>query len=182
MKLNDLETERLSLRKLTPEVYKTLFTSFSDGEIMDFLGLKSVGELNNEKEKFHKGLSTYNRSFVWFLLFHKEAKEIIGSCGFHTWYTDHNRAEIGYSLKNDLYKNQGLMKEAIDPAINYGFEVMKLYRIEAFVAPDNTPSLKLMEYFGFTKEGHLREHYLKNNVMEDSVVFSLLKSEYKRLK
>ncbi|MND70827.1 putative ribosomal N-acetyltransferase YdaF [compost metagenome] len=73
------------------------------------------------------------------------------------------------------------MTEALKPIIQYGFETMKLNRIEAFLSPDNIPSLKLVQKFGFTKEGHLREHYNKDNKLEDSAVYSLLKSEYKAI-
>jgi RimJ/RimL family protein N-acetyltransferase len=55
---------------------------------------------------------------------------------------------------------------------------MKLHRVEAFIGPNNQPSLKLVENAGFKKEGNLREHYLKDGEWQDSGVFSLLKREY----
>ena len=70
------------------------------------------------------------------------------------------------------------MTEALTPIIAYGFSEMQLHRIEAFVGPNNSPSLNLMRKFGFTQEGQLRQHYLKDGKFEDSVVFSLLLEEY----
>ena len=107
----------------------------------------------------------------------KSTEKIIGWCGFHTWYLDHFRAEIGYGLFDENFKNKGIMTEAMKAILEYGFKQMKLHRIEAFIGTYNIPSLKLVEKFGFTKEGILRNHYLKNNVLEDSAVFSLLQKE-----
>ena len=73
---------------------------------------------------------------------------------------------------------KGYMKEAMAEVLRYGFDEMKLQRVEAFIEPFNEPSLKLAKHFGFKQEGHLRKHYMKNNVLEDSLVFALLKDEY----
>ena len=106
-------TERLRLRKLTPEVYDYVHAHLSENELMDFLALNSLEELAREKEKYRKGLSTYNRSFLNFQMIDKATGQIIGACGFHTWYTEHNRAEIGYALLADDYKGKGWMSEAL---------------------------------------------------------------------
>ncbi len=55
---------------------------------------------------------------------------------------------------------------------------MHLHRIEALIGPDNIASLKLVKRLGFVEEGTLREHYFKNEIYEDSIIFSLLKQEY----
>ena len=70
------------------------------------------------------------------------------------------------------------MSEAILRIIDYGFSQMNLHRIEAFIGPANIASQKLVEKLGFQKEGVLREHYRKQGVIEDSIVYSLLKKEY----
>lgn len=178
MQFEELHTERMILRRLVPETYAHIYAHFSDEELLEFLGLDSLETLAKEKEKFAKGMATHNRSFVHFLLVDKTSGKVIGACGYHTWCTDHHRAEIGYGMFGDDFKKQGLMSEALKPIIAYGFNVMELNRIEAMVAPENVASLKLIDKMGFVREGLLRKHYFKNGVMEDSVAFSLLKEEY----
>ena len=178
MELTILNTKRLLLRKLTPEVYDHIYKTLSNEEQLQFLGLDSLEELKKEQEKHQKGLATYNKTFAYFQLIDKETQLVIGWCGYHIWYTDHNRAEIGYGLLSDAYKNKGLMTEALAPIITYGFEKMNLFRIEALISLENTPSFKLLTKFGFTQEGLLRNHYLKDGIYEDSAIFSLLKSDY----
>lgn len=178
MQLTILNTERLQLRKLTPEVYDYIYKTLSEEEQLHFLGISTLEELKKEQEKHKNGLATYNKSFAYFQVFDKETHKLIGWCGYHTWYTDHDRAEIGYGLINDSYKNKGLMTEALLPIINYGFQTMNLFRIEAFIGLDNIPSHKLLTKFGFIQEGLLRNHYLKDGVYEDSAIFSILKPDY----
>jgi ribosomal-protein-alanine N-acetyltransferase len=63
------------------------------------------------------------------------------------------------------------MPEAMKVVLEHGFVKMKLHRIEALVGTQNVASIKLLEKFGFTKEGVLKEHFLINDVYEDSIVY-----------
>jgi ribosomal-protein-alanine N-acetyltransferase len=176
--LLSLQTERLLLQILNPEVYRHVFSSFSDEGIKEFFGFDSDDALHNERQKYEAGLTSYNRSFLSFQLIDKESGKIIGACGFHTWNVQHARAEIGYAITNESYKRKGLMKEAMKAIIDYGFRKMHLNRIEALIGPDNVASLRLARAFGFTEEGRLRQHYFKGGSIEDSILFSLLREEY----
>lgn len=173
-----LETERLLLKELNTDILQHIFNTMSGTEIMSYLGLSSMAEVESEHEKLKKGYKTYRTDIKSFLLVHKETGKAIGRTGYHNWYQMHSRAEIGYAMSNDENKGKGYMKEALKPVIAYGFNEMKLNRIEAFISPTNTPSLRLINAYGFTKEGILREHYCYNGIAEDSVCFSLLRSEY----
>jgi ribosomal-protein-alanine N-acetyltransferase len=104
-------------------------------------------------------------------LIDKENNKIIGTCGYHNWYKEHNRAELGYTITNEVYKGLGVMSEAMKVVLEHGFVKMKLHRIEALVGTQNVASIKLLEKFGFTKEGVLKEHHLINDVYEDSIVY-----------
>lgn len=182
MEFEYLYTTRLKLRVIDEKVYAYIFDHFNDKELMQFFALETTEDLATEIQKHQKGVSTYNKSFLNFQLIDISSQKIIGWCGFHTWYTEHSRAEIGYHLISETSKNKGLMTEAFSAIIPYGFNIMKLNRIEAFISPTNMPSLKLVKKFGFIYEGHLRQHYNKNNVLEDSVVYALLKDDYSNIK
>lgn len=174
MNLKTITSERLILRRLTPEDLNYIFENYPKEEIKQILGHTSEEDFIKEKNKYEKGYSTYNRSFEFFQIIDKASMEIIGGCGFHNWYPDHRRAEIGYNLKTDQFKKQGIMSEALKAIIDYGFNTMKLHRIEALVGSENIASLKLMDKFGFSKEGLLKEHYFIDDKFEDSIIFSKL--------
>ena len=173
-----IETKRLLLKELNPDTMKELFTMCTDEEIMAHLGLNTPEELETERYKFTNGLTTYRTSYKRWVLVEKATGKTIGSGGFHNWYDMHKRAELGYAMTDEAAKGKGYMTEAVAAFLKTGFEDMRLNRIEAFVGPHNPPSLKIVGGFGFVQEGILRQHFCKNGVMEDSICFSLLASEY----
>jgi [ribosomal protein S5]-alanine N-acetyltransferase len=174
-----LQTERLWLRPLTDAVYRYVFERYDDAQLMNFFGCSTREELDEERKKHDHGLSMYRKSLLIFQVIEKETGSVIGWCGYHTWYIHHNRAEIGYVLTDESKRRMGYMKEALKETIRFGFNEMSLLRIEAMVGRDNEPSIKLLTNSGFQYEGKLREHYFVNGVMEDSLMYGLLKREYK---
>lgn len=178
MEFETIETTRLILRKMTPNVYKFIYENYTNSQCIHFLGLHSEEELAVEKENFKNGLSSYDKTFLYFQLIEKTSMKVIGMCGFVRHYPAHFRAEFGYALNKDEFKNKGYMSEVGAIIIDYGFQKMNLNRIEAMVGSENTPSLKIIGKLGFTKEGVMKQHYLRNNIFEDSVIFSLLQKDW----
>lgn len=178
MKFEEIHTQRMVLRQADPNSIAYVHDNFSDKEIADFYGFTDHAALEKEKEKFNNGLHTFNKSFLYFHLILKETNKVIGWCGYHTWYVDHDRAEIGYGLTFESDKRKGLMTEALSAVLDHGFNKMDLHRVEAFIGEDNFASLQLVDKFNFKKEGVLKEHYLKDGVYEDSLVYGLLKKDH----
>lgn len=173
-----MKTERLLLRKRTPERLKDLINQPLEFQ-MKFLGYDQKEKCQIEIEGIKERLTRIESwNWVKWDIILKSSDQVIGSCGFHNWEKDHERAELGYILKED-FRRQGYMTEAIKSVVDYGFTTMNLNRIEAFISPDNTPSLSIVERLMFTKEGVLRQHYKFQGKIYDSVVYGLLKSEYK---
>lgn len=179
MQIETFQTSRLLLRKCTPEVYHYLFSHYSQPEIQQILGLETEAAYQKLLSRYEGGLGGYNRSLVFFQLLERTSQTVIGGCGWHNWFPDHRRAELGYQIEKEEFKKRGLMKEALAFVLSYGFETMNLHRAEALVSPTNEPSLKLVRHFGFREEGRLKEHYFVNNAFDDSIVFGLLKQDYK---
>lgn len=178
MNFQKLETPRLYLRILTPEVYTFVFENYSEQELLQFFGCKNLEDLEKEKYKYQNGLTNYRITFLNFQLIEKTNNKIIGACGFHSWFPEHNRAEIGYHLNDEIYKGKGFMSEALERIISYGFNEMNLNRIEALVSTRNMASLNLVRKFDFEKEGVLKSHYFVDGVYEDSVIFGLICENY----
>lgn len=177
----EISTQRLVLTSITPVLIQELFRTKSQQEIKLFFGVDEAGYAHF-KEMNEKGMETHRFSLYFFLLTEKHSREPIGDCGFHTWNTKHNRAELFYSLRKNEHKRKGFMTEALKPVLEFGFTKLNLHRIEALVAEWNTPSVKLLQRFGFTKEGTMREDYLENGKHGDSDCYSLLKWEWEKNK
>jgi ribosomal-protein-alanine N-acetyltransferase len=61
--------------------------------------------------------------------------------------------------------------------IRFGFERMKLRRIEARCIAENTGSARVMEKAGMTYEGTLRQRAFIKSAYRDMKIYSILSSE-----
>jgi ribosomal-protein-alanine N-acetyltransferase len=179
--LEVLETPRLLLRVDTAAVYMHLYKTTTDDELKSYFGIVADEELQTQKAKVIGGMTTHHTSILFFHLIEKARHIIVGSFAFHNWYPMHRRSEIGYAVSAAEHKNKGFMKEAFPHMINYGFERMDLNRIEAFIHPENGPSRRLVEGVGFQREGLLKEHYFNDGKMGDSIVYGMLRDDYRHL-
>ena len=172
-----ITTPRLTLISITPQTIRDLFRSNTDEEIKEFFGVDDMG-FKHYKEMYLQGMETHRISHFFFLIILNETNKSIGECGFHTWNKTHRRAELFYLLRQNEYKQQGIMTEALRYVLNYGFKELQLHRIQACVAIENIASVRLIQKYGFTREGTSREDYFVNGINEDSEVYSLLKWEW----
>lgn len=168
------------LRELTPQVYKEVFTTLTEEELKVYFGCQSDEELEEERKKYWQGLSMYRKSLFIFQMIEKQSNSVIGWCGYHTWYLPHHRAEIGYLLNSEIHWGKGLMGEALPYVLDYGFSELDLHRVEAFVGRENKASLRLLERSGFVYEGCLKEHYFTKGIFDDSLIYGLLRHQYKK--
>ena len=178
MKHEILESARMILQIWNPEHLKTLFDSSDETTIRNKLLIASDNDFQKKLRRHKEGYTSFNRSMIQFIMIEKSTAISFGSCGYHNWYTEHRNAELGYAISIEDFKNQGYMTEALETIIPYGFNVMNLNRIEAFVSPDNEPSNRLLKHFKFTEEGMARQHYLKDGVFYSSKMYSLLREEF----
>jgi len=68
MNFEIIETRRLILKGLSPGDIKYIFENFSKPEIKRILGHRSEEDYLKEESKHRNGYSSYNRSFILFLL------------------------------------------------------------------------------------------------------------------
>ena len=169
-----LETDRLTLQGYSPAELIYLFESCGKDDIMKKLGHRTEEDYQQEFYKYTNGYTTYNRSFILFLLIETGTGTIMGRCALHNWNKEHKRAEIGYDISDLTYRQKGFMTEAVKAIISYGFTTLRLHRIEALVGSQNIPSLKIMEKNQFRKEGLLRQHYYSSGRYDGTIVFSKL--------
>ena len=114
-----------------------------------------------------------NESGYIFAIRLKESPTIIGGIELSKNKSLH-KAEIGYWL-DQKYWNHGLMTEAVQAVLQFGFETIKLKKIYATHFDYNLASGKVMQKAGMTQEAILRCHTYKEGVYHDHVMYSLIK-------
>jgi len=71
------------------------------------------------------------------------------------------------------------MHEALQELLEFGVGELDLNRIEADIDPRNSASARTLERLGFTKEGYLRERWIVGDEVSDTVIYGLLRREWK---
>jgi ribosomal-protein-alanine N-acetyltransferase len=102
---------------------------------------------------------------------------VIGMVGYNFWARADNRAAVGYDLARAAW-GQGIMPEALQRIIEFGWERMGLNRIEADCSADNPASVRVLEKVGFTLEGRQREQYYDEDGYHDLLLWGLLRRDY----
>ncbi len=132
------------------------------------LNLKRQREKKREKFAFAIGL--------------KENKKVIGGIGLDI-SSQNKTAEVGYWL-GENYWNKKYGSEALKEILNFGFEKLKLRRIEAKVFEGNPSSGRLLEKFGFKLEGRHPEAMIckSDGKIKTDLSYGLLKKDWEKLK
>ena len=174
-----LATDRLELCEITRSHLDWYFDHFNTQEIVAGQGFPGPEDMETAKEELDKyivGLFEEGQGFRGGIRLKGEA-EIIGSAGFYSWDKESARAQMGYDLK-PAYWGRGIMREAVERMIAFGFEEMGLNRIQALIMSSNSRSIGLVQRVGFTREGVLRDYSVFEGKRMDEHMYSLLRREW----
>lgn len=172
MKIKNIHTSRLLLRKLTQSDVPDIYQIFSSDTLMIPYGMTSITSLKQAQ----KLLDNMIDDGEWGIIL-KSTNEFIGTIGFVGYKEVHNRAEIAFELKQE-YWNNGYMYEAVKAVQKYVFTDTNINRLEAYVYPSNKDSMNLLKKSGFVKEGYLREYVIKRGNLEDYLLYAILKKDF----
>jgi ribosomal-protein-alanine N-acetyltransferase len=176
-----LYTERLVLKSITKNDANDIFRMRSDKKIMQFISRPMAASVNDALEYINKIQESLINKYgiTWAISLRDNNSSIIGTIGFWRIVNEHYRAEIGYMLSKDFH-GRGIMHEAMQPVLDYGFNVMKLHSVEADADPNNIASIKLLQKNNFVREAYLKENYYFNGEFFDTVIYSLLVQNFKK--
>ena len=174
----NLETNRLNLRRLNLLDSNEILVLRSNPEIMKFIP-RPLMKTKEEALEFISVMdaNVNNNILLNWAITTKEEDKLIGMIGFYRMKPENYRAEVGYILSADFH-GQGIITEALERIIQFGFDEMKLNSIEAVIDPENYGSEKVLLKNNFVKEGHFKEHTFFEGKFLDSVFYSLLKKNY----
>ncbi|MEU4564455.1 GNAT family protein [Actinoplanes sp. NPDC023936] len=86
-------------------------------------------------------------------------------------------AKLGYAIRAGLW-GKGLATDAARTITRFGFTTLSLHRISAAIGPDNLASIAVADGLGMTYEGRIRDHVFTNGQWRDSLLYSILDSEW----
>ncbi len=148
----EIKTKRLILRKIEEADSAAILFLRSDKTVNKFIersehqktkniadALKHIKKLNAETKK--------NKSIAWGISLNNITK-IIGTICLWNFSKDYKTAEVGYDL-NPVFQKKGIMSEALNSIVNFGFTKLNIDKIEAFTHIQNENSKKLLVKNGF---------------------------------
>lgn len=171
----EIKTKRLLLRRMTDADAPVLLFMRSHEKVMQFIGrekTKSLEEATAFVQKINASVDA-NESIMWAITLQEEPATMIGTICYWNILKDHYRAEVGYMLHPDFW-GKGIMKEALQATIDFGFNEMKLHSIEGHINPENAVSGIVLEKCGFVREAYFKENFYFKGKFSDSAVYSLL--------
>lgn len=104
----------------------------------------------------------------------------IGVSKFHHISLEDNNATYAIGIFEPTYYSKGIGTEVTKHMIKYGFEELKLHRIDLKVLNYNTRAIKCYEKCGFKVDGIMRENAYIDGVYYSDVVMSILESEFQK--
>ncbi len=174
----ELETDRLILRKLTMHDAEDIYAYSKDPEVARHVLWDAHRSIGESRAYLRYMIRRYRMTepASWGIEL-KETGAIIGTIGF-MWIQDDNRAaEVGYSLARPQW-GRGIMTEALEAVIEYGFRTLKLNRIEAIHELTNPASGAVMRKCGMVHEGTMREKLFNKGKYVDVDLYAILRKDF----
>ena len=153
-----LETKRLELHHINGANLITLFEQRDDSPILKNANFTNPHRvLVDFQGPLHwrvpqvKADPSSNKWFMRLIVL-KENREIIGSASFHGVPDENGMIEIGLGIEPEFH-NRGFAKEALMAMWSWAIDQLGVKSFRYTVSPDNAPSIKVIEYFGFPFTG-----------------------------
>lgn len=155
----EIETKNLLLRRLGSNDLNEIFAIRSNPKIAEFLDrplCKSTEEALQFINKISDGVKN-NAVFYWAIT-NKNSPGLLGTICLWNFSEKRPVAEVGFEMLPS-FQGKGIMSEALEGVIHFGFNKIGLISIEGVVHKNNLRSLRLLEKFKFSpKSGPAAEN------------------------
>lgn len=158
-------TERLILRTI------------SEHDSVEILGIRSNIEINRflqrnpPKDSFEAlefilsiKRKSANNEIVFLGISTQNNPKLLGTICLWKFSEDRKTAELGYELLPE-YHGKGIMSEAVNFILNYGFNDLNLNKIEAFTNKNNLNSIKLLQKSKFVLNENRSDKKFPENII-----------------
>lgn len=160
--MQELYTERLVLRKVNLNDVEDMFEYTKNPLSCEYLRWEPHTDIKQSEMFINRIINQYKEDniYLWGIVV-KETNKLIGVIRMFDIEFADGRGELSYIL-NPNFQGYGYMQEGINCIIKFGFEVMKLHRIQARCVVENYSSENVMKRLGMTLEGILEDYcYIK---------------------
>lgn len=172
-----LATERLNLRPVEKGDLPAIVTLAGDSEVAEWT--VSIRHPLSPKQVNEWLAGCADAGEHAFAILRKGEDRLIGVVGL-TVDPSGESAEIGYWVGRD-YWGQGYATEAVRRVLLFGFGVLGLAQVDAFVFPGNDASVRVLTNTGFEKARTASRAAPARGGDREVIVYSLTRSEFARV-
>ena len=174
-----LRAQRLHLRKLTMKDAADIYEYSKDPLVAEHVLWDAHRSVSESRGYIRYMLRKYRSGepSSWGIALNENDK-VIGTIGFMWIQPENAAAEVGYSLARSQW-NKGYMTEALRTLMRYGFEEMRLNRIEAIHETSNPASGAVMRKCGMKHEGTRRSKLINKGRYVDEELYAILRREFR---
>ena len=170
-------TNRIYLRALEPEDYKTSIKWRNDDVIWSMLGGRKYFVSSAYEQKWVND-AIFNSQDIRLAICIKDTNQYIGNV-YLTNIDLVNRSAISHVLIGEHdYWGRGYATEATKLLLEYAFLELGLNRVEALVLKSNLGSIRMHKKCGYVEEGIKRHSVYKNGKFQDQVLLAILKENH----
>jgi RimJ/RimL family protein N-acetyltransferase len=178
-----LENDRVLLRPLSLTDEAGLQFIANDPDLWTY-GLSDLSETGQLHTYIQKAIEAREKGVcaVW-TIFDKKTNLIAGCTRLAEISWKDERGQIGWTWIGKEYQGSGLNKAMKFLILQFGFEELKLNRIELKADERNVRSREAIRKIGAKEEGVLRQHMkIQGGFIRNTVFYSILKSEWSAVK
>ncbi len=173
--MKTLVTKRLILRQLKLTDIEDFYAYAKKPDIGPMAGWPPHKNL----EQTYKILKMMIREEDTWAITLKEDDVLIGTIELHAssiFQALENKKELGYAI-DDIYWGQGIVREAAEAILNYGFMEIELSEILCGHYPHNKQSQRVIEKLGFIYTHTEQKKDYKNNPI-DVLMYKIIRKDY----
>ncbi len=180
--LDTLTGKEVQLEPLAEHHYHSLRHAANDERIWSYMPMKAHDGFfdnwfNDSLIKHTKGVQ------ITYAIRRTTDQSIVGCSAYYDIETYHKRLEVGYSWFTPKVWGTRLNHESLWLLFCQAFEQWQFNRIQIAADPNNKRSYNTLRKLGAKEEGFLRQHMIHHNgLVTDTVIFSILASEWPVLK
>ncbi|PYZ93363.1 hypothetical protein CR194_09240 [Salipaludibacillus keqinensis] len=172
-----LENKRVYLRPIEDkDVDAFFFQSLWDSEFRRLTGTKAVFTRSAVQKHFETIASDSSRIDLIICL--QENDQPIGDIAMMDIDHQNRNAIVRIGIFEQNMWGKGLGTEAMSSLLEYGFQMLNLYRVGLDVFSYNKRGMKAYEKLGFKQEGTIRGALFYNGEYHDSILMGVLKEEF----
>ncbi len=177
-----LASKRLNLRLIVVADLDAIHElhSLPETDTFNTLGIpENIQETKSIIEGWVKANNESEPKNLTFAIEQAVTKKFTGLIALKIGHKKFKNAEVWYKLHRDFW-GKGFGTEALNAILTFGFEELKLHRIEAGCAVDNIGSIKVLEKVGMTKEGRKRQVLPLKSGWSDNFEYAILDTDKRK--